>query len=438
MKRNRKKIINLNVNFMTPKKDKKNEESQDMYAQRGVSSSKKDVHKAIEKLGKGLYPKAFCTILPDYLHGRKTHCNISHADGAGTKTSLAYIYWKETGDSSVWKGVVQDSIVMNLDDLACVGAVNVPLLLSASIGRNAFLIPESVLSTIIEGTIEFVEKMKQYGISIVITGGETADVGDLVRTIVIDHTITTSMKRSDVIVNKIQPGDIIVGFASFGQCAYESEYNSGIGSNGLTSLRHDLLGPGYGKKYPESFDPILKKKRLAYCAPYNDTLKWNVQETFPKWNYGGEDGKMNFGKFLLSPTRTYAPVIKKILTKIPHNDIHGIIHCSGGGQTKVMKFVDDNIAVIKNNLFPMPTLFQIIKDRVNKRLEREGKDVNKSMYSTYNMGHRLEMYVPKNTANELISISKDFGIDAQIVGYVKSARTKKLTIKTPLGEFVYE
>jgi phosphoribosylformylglycinamidine cyclo-ligase len=383
------------------------------YGQRGVSSTKEEVHAAIKSVEKGLYPKAFCKIVADIAGNDPGYCNIMHADGAGTKSSLAYIYWKETGDLSVWKGIAQDSIVMNLDDLICVGATN-NILLSSTIGRNKNLIPGEVISALINGTEEFLEEMRKWGIGIFSTGGETADVGDLVRTIIVDSTVFCRMKRAEVIENsKIAPGDVIVGLASFGQAVYEKEYNGGMGSNGLTSARHDVLNRSYAGLFPESFDNNIPEK-LAYSGQLNLTDPTEIPG-------------VNTGKLLLSPTRTYAPVIKKILNGF-RNDVHGIVHCSGGGQTKILHFID-NIHVIKDNLFPVPPLFRMIREQSTTQWEE--------MYKVFNMGHRMELYIPEKIASELINISAEFNIEAQVVGHCESSDQKKLTIASEYGEFIY-
>ncbi len=383
------------------------------YIQRGVSASKEDVHQAISNLDKGLYPKAFCKIVEDTLGNDPSYCNIMHADGAGTKSSLAYLYWKETGDLSVWKGIAQDAIIMNTDDLLCVGATN-NILLSSTIGRNKNLIPGEVISAIIQGTEEVLQMLRDYGVNIILTGGETADVGDLVRTVIVDSTVTCRMKRKDVISNDhIRPGDVIVGLASFGQAKYESEYNGGMGSNGLTSARHDVFNKLLKTKYPESFDPSVPEE-LVYSGKYNltDTIA---------------DCPLNVGKLVLSPTRTYAPIIVEALKNL-RPFIHGIVHCSGGAQTKVLHFVD-NVHVIKNNLFDLPPLFKIIH-------EESGTDM-KEMYKVFNMGHRMEVYLSGEHAQELIQISKGFGVDAQIIGHVEAYSGKKVSIQSQFGEFVY-
>ena len=383
------------------------------YIRRGVSAGKEDVHQAIKNIDKGIFPKAFCKIIPDILGGDTNWCNIMHADGAGTKSSLAYLYWKETGDLSVWKGIAQDAIVMNTDDLLCVGATD-NILISSTIGRNKNLIPGEVISEIIHGTEEFLEEMRSYGIGIHSTGGETADVGDLVRTIIVDSTVTARMQRNEVISNhKIQAGDVIVGLASSGQAKYEKSYNGGMGSNGLTSARHDVFSNIYAKKYPECFDPFLPKD-LVYSG------KLKLTDSSPV------EG-INMGKLVLSPTRTYAPVIKQMLDEY-RGQIHGMVHCSGGAQTKVLHFVD-NLHIIKDNLFDIPPLFRIIQ-------EQSGTDLSE-MYKVFNMGHRMELYVPEEIATELISISESFGIEAMIVGRCEKADEKKLTIgvENPLEYF---
>lgn len=388
--------------------------SSDRYMQRGVSASKEDVHKAIANLDKGLFPQAFCKISPDILGGDADYCNIMHADGAGTKSSLAYLYWKETGDISVWRGIAQDAVVMNTDDLICVGATD-QMLLSSTIGRNKNLIPGEVIAEIINGTEEVLQMLRDNGIGIYSTGGETADVGDLVRTIIVDSTVIGRMKRSDVISNgNIQAGDVIIGLASDGQANYETTYNGGMGSNGLTSARHDVLGKYLATKYPESFDPSVPSD-LVYSG--SRTLTEAVPGT-----------PLNVGQLILSPTRTYAPVVKALLTELrPH--LHGMVHCSGGAQTKVMHFVND-VHVIKDNLFPIPPLFDLI--------QKESGTSFKEMYQVFNMGHRLEVYANPAHADEIIRISQSFGIPAQIVGRVEASATKKLTISSPYGEFIYE
>lgn len=383
----------------------------DRYMQRGVSAAKEDVHKAIEKLDKGLFPKAFCKISPDTLGGDAEYCNIMHADGAGTKTSLAYLYWKETGDISVWRGIAQDSIVMNTDDLICVGAVG-PMLISSSIDRNKNKIPGEVIGEIINGTEECLEMLRSHGVEIYSTGGETADVGDLVRTIAVNSTIIARMKRSDVISNdNIKAGDVIVGLASYGQATYENTYNGGMGSNGLTSARHDVLSKIYAKKYPESYDGEINKD-LVYSG-----AKLLTEEI----------AGVNVGQLILSPTRTFAPVAKAFLAELrPH--IHGMVHCSGGAQTKVLHFIE-NLHVIKDNLFPIPPLFKLIQEQSGTSWQE--------MYKVFNMGHRLEVYLDEQCAQRIIEISQSFGIDAQIIGRVEAADSKKVTIKSEFGEFVY-
>ncbi|WP_396147414.1 AIR synthase related protein [Flavobacterium sp.] len=384
------------------------------YALRGVSASKEDVHNAIKNIDKGLFPKAFCKIVPDYLTHDDAYCIIMHADGAGTKSSLAYLYWKETGDISVWKGIAQDALIMNIDDLLCVGATN-DILLSSTIGRNKNLIPAEVLSAIINGTEELIAELKSFGVTIHSTGGETADVGDLVRTIIVDSTVTARMKRSDVVDNgNIKPGDVIVGLASFGQAKYEKEYNGGMGSNGLTSARHDVFANYLADKFPESYDSSVPKD-LVYSG--------GVQLTDAV-----ENSPIDAGKLVLSPTRTYAPIIKSILNKYTPKDIHGMVHCSGGAQTKVLHFVD-KVHVIKDNLFPVPPLFQLI--------QAQSKTDWKEMYQVFNCGHRMEVYVPQEIAADIIAISQSFGVDAQIVGRVEASETKKLTINSEYGTFEY-
>ncbi|MDC3221212.1 AIR synthase-related protein [Flavobacteriaceae bacterium] len=386
----------------------------DRYSLRGVSADKVDVHNAIKNVDKGLFPKAFCKIVPDYLSGDSNYCLVMHADGAGTKSSLAYMYWKETGDLSVWKGIAQDALIMNIDDLLCVGAVD-NILLSSTIGRNKNLIPGEVIKAIIEGTEELILEMSNYGVNIKSTGGETADVGDLVRTIIVDSTVVARMKKSDIIDNsKITDGDVIIGLESFGKANYESEYNGGMGSNGLTSARHDVFNKSLALKYPESFDPLLPDE-LIYSGSYD--LKQRIE---------GVD--LDAGKLVLSPTRTYAPVIKKILNKYDSSTIHGMIHCSGGAQTKILHFID-NLHIIKDNLFQTPKLFEIIKN--------ESDTDWKEMYKVFNMGHRMEMYVDSSAANNIIEISKSFGVDAKIIGKVEASDSKKLTIISDHGTFEY-
>ncbi len=383
------------------------------YNLRGVSAGKEDVHNAIKNVDKGLFPKAFCKIVPDQLSGDEDYCIVMHADGAGTKSSLAYMYWKETGDISVWKGIAQDALIMNIDDLLCVGATD-NILLSSTIGRNKNLVPGEVISAIINGTEDLLNDLREQGIGIYSTGGETADVGDLVRTIIVDSTVVCRMKREDVISNHtIQDGDVIVGLSSFGQATYESEYNGGMGSNGLTSARHDVFNKTLAEKYPESFDAAVPSE-LVYSGSKGLT----------------EDvgAPLDAGKLVLSPTRTYAPIIKKILDQ-HRSSIHGMVHCSGGAQTKVLHFVDD-VHVIKDNLFPIPPLFELI--------QKESGTEWKEMYKVFNMGHRMEIYVPQNVAQDIIEISKSFNVDAQIVGRVEKNEGKKLTINSPYGEFIYE
>ena len=383
------------------------------YMMRGVSAAKEDVHNAIKNIDKGLFPQAFCKIIPDILGGDPDYCNIMHADGAGTKSSLAYMYWKETGDLSVWKGIAQDAIVMNTDDLLCVGAVD-NILLSSTIGRNKMLVPGEVISEIINGTDSFLEEMRQLGVGIWPTGGETADVGDLVRTIIVDSTVTCRMKRSDVIDNaNINPGDVIVGLSSTGQATYEHRYNGGMVSNGLTSARHDVFAKYLAEKFPESYDQAVPNE-LVYSGKYKLTEKI-------------EGLTVDAGQLVLSPTRTYAPIIRKILDEL-HPEIHGMVHCTGGAQTKVLHFVGENCKVVKDNMFPIPPLFQIIHDC-------SGTDW-KEMYQVFNMGHRMEIYVKPEFADQVIAISKSFGVDAQVVGRIEEG-TRSLTIKSEYGEFNY-
>jgi phosphoribosylformylglycinamidine cyclo-ligase len=387
--------------------------SDQRYNQRGVSASKEDVHNAIKNIDKGLYPKAFCKIIPDILGGDSTYCNIMHADGAGTKSSLAYVYWKETGDISVWKGIAQDALIMNIDDLLCVGATD-NILLSSTIGRNKMLIPGEVISTIINGTSELCEELSQLGVHIYLTGGETADVGDLVRTIIVDSTVTCRMKRSEVISNdNIQAGDVIVGLSSSGKATYEREYNGGMGSNGLTSARHDVFANYLAKKYPESYDNAVPENLV-----YSGGMK--LTDAIAGLN-------MDAGKLVLSPTRTYAPVIRKVLDEL-RPQIHGLVHCSGGAQTKVLHFVD-NLKIIKDNLFPAPPLFKLIH-------EQSGTDWAE-MYKVFNMGHRMEIYLPENYAQEVIAIAQSFNMDAQVIGCVEKSDKKELHIIGEFGEFVY-
>lgn len=388
----------------------------DRYAQRGVSASKEDVHNAIAQLDKGLFPKAFCKIVPDTLAGDPDYCTIMHADGAGTKSSLAYLYWRETGDLSVWKGIAQDAVVMNTDDLICVGATG-PMLLSSTIGRNKNLIPGEVIAEIINGTEEVLQMLRDHGIEIYSTGGETADVGDLVRTIIVDSTVIARMRRDQVISNdRIKAGDVIVGLASFGQAAYETSYNGGMGSNGLTSARHDVLAHYLADKYPESFDPAVDRA-LVYSGSKRLTDTIAV----------GNDESVTVGQLILSPTRTYAPVAKTLLDEL-RTHIHGMVHCSGGAQTKVLHFID-NLHVVKDNLFPLPPLFQLIQEESGTSWQE--------MYKVFNMGHRLEVYLPQHLAQSVIDISRSFGVDAQIIGHVEAFTGKKVTIKSNQGTFLY-
>lgn len=384
----------------------------DRYSQRGVSASKEDVHNAIKNIDKGLYPNAFCKVVPDFLGNDPEYCCVMHADGAGTKSSLAYVYWRETGDISVWKGIAQDAVVMNTDDLLCVGITD-GILLSSTIGRNKRRIPGEVISAIIEGTEECLTMLRENGIGIHSTGGETADVGDIVRTIIVDSTVIARVHRSEIIENNIQPGDVIIGLASFGQATYETTYNGGMGSNGLTSARHDVFGHDYALKYPESYDRAINRK-LVYSG--------NLLATDPT-----EVPGVNVGQLVLSPTRTYAPVIREILQEY-RAEIHGMIHCSGGAQTKVLHFVN-NLHVVKDNLFPIPPLFRMIQ-------EQSGTDL-REMYQVFNMGHRMELYVPASIAQEIIAISESFGIKAQVVGWCESWEGKKLTINTNSEIFEY-
>ncbi|MCO5935215.1 AIR synthase-related protein [Mucilaginibacter sp. RB4R14] len=386
------------------------------YDQRGVSASKEDVHNAIKNIDKGIFPKAFCKIVPDILTNDPEYCNIMHADGAGTKSSLAYTYWKETGDISVWRGIAQDAIIMNLDDLLCVGATD-NILLSSTIGRNKNLIPGEVIAAIINGTEEILAELRDAGIGIYSTGGETADVGDLVRTIIVDSTVTCRMKRADVISNdRIKPGDVIVGLASYGQATYEKEYNGGMGSNGLTSARHDVFNKTIANKYSESFDPAVPQD-LVFSGSKTLTDKIDI----------GNGETMTAGKLVLSATRTYAPIIKTILDKY-RAQVNGMVHCSGGAQTKVLHFID-NLHIIKDNLFPIPPLFKLIQEESNTSWQE--------MYKVFNMGHRMELYVPQEIAVDIIAISKSFGVVAQIIGRVEAADKKQVTITSPYGEFIY-
>ena len=384
------------------------------YAQRGVSASKEDVHNAIKNIDKGLFPQAFCKIVPDHLTNDADYCLIMHADGAGTKSSLAYMYWKETGDISVWKGIAQDALIMNIDDLLCVGATD-HIMLSSTIGRNKNVIPGEVLSAIINGTEELIEDLKEFGVTIHATGGETADVGDLVRTIIVDSTVTARMPRNKVIDNaNIQPGDVIVGLASFGQATYETTYNGGMGSNGLTSARHDVFGHYLADKYPESFDAAVPKE-LVYSGRV-------------KLTDAVEDSPIDAGKLVLSPTRTYAPIIKTILESYNSDSIHGMVHCSGGAQTKILHFVE-GLHIIKDNMFTVPPLFKLIQ-------EQSSTDW-KEMYQVFNCGHRMELYVQPEIADAIIAISKSYNVDAQIIGRVETANSKKLTIQSEFGTFEY-
>lgn len=384
------------------------------YMQRGVSASKEDVHAAIKNVDKGLYPKAFCKIIPDILGGAPEYCNIMHADGAGTKSSLAYLYWRETGDLSVWKGIAQDALIMNIDDLLCVGAVD-GILVSSTIGRNKHLIPGEVIAAIINGTEELLAELREQGIGVYATGGETADVGDLVRTIIVDSTVTCRMRRSDVIDNaRIRPGDVIVGLASYGQASYEREYNGGMGSNGLTSARHDVLTHALAARYPESYDAATPDE-LVYSGTRE--LTEPIAGT-----------PLDAGRLILSPTRTYAPIIRKVLDELRPR-IHGMVHCSGGAQTKVLHFVD-KVHVIKDKLFPTPPLFELI--------QQESGTPWQEMYKVFNMGHRMELYVAPEDAARIIEISESFGVEAQIIGRVEAAERKQLTIHSPYGTLSYE
>ena len=384
------------------------------YMMRGVSAAKEDVHNAIKNIDKGIFPQAFCKIIPDILGGAPDYCNIMHADGAGTKSSLAYLYWKETGDLAVWKGIAQDALIMNTDDLLCVGAVD-NILVSSTIGRNKMLIPGEVISAIINGTDELLAEMREMGIGIYATGGETADVGDLVRTIIVDSTVTCRMKRSDVIDNKnIRPGDVIVGLASFGQASYEKNYNGGMGSNGLTSARHDVFAKYLAECYPESYDHAVPQE-LVYSGQcrLDDVV---------------EGAPVNAGQLVLSPTRTYAPVIKKLLDEM-RSDIHGMVHCTGGAQTKVLHFVNDNCRVVKDNMFAVPPLFRLIQ-------QQSGTEWSE-MYKVFNMGHRMEIYVAPENAEKVIALSRSFNIDAQVIGHIEEGK-KSLTIKSEFGTFDYQ
>ncbi len=409
--------------------------SNQRYMMRGVSAAKEDVHNAIKNIDKGIFPQAFCKITPDILGGDPEYCNIMHADGAGTKSSLAYMYWRETGDLSVWKGIAQDALIMNTDDLLCVGAVD-NILVSSTIGRNKMLIPGEVISAIINGTDELMQELRDMGIGIYGTGGETADVGDLVRTIIVDSTVTCRMKRSDVINNaNIRPGDVIVGLSSCGQATYEKEYNGGMGSNGLTSARHDVFCKELAEKYPESYDHNVPEE-LVYSGKYKLNSKFKIQNSKlkddktkaqPDLNFEFNNFELTIGRLVLSPTRTYAPVVKKMLDEMRPR-IHGMVHCTGGAQTKVLHFVGENCRVIKDNMFPVPPLFKIIQ-------EQSGTDWSE-MYKVFNMGHRLEVYVAPEDAERVIAISKSFNIDAQVVGRIEEGK-KSLLIKSEYGEFEY-
>ncbi len=384
------------------------------YAQRGVSASKEDVHNAIKNIDKGLFPKAFCKIVPDYLTNDDNYCLVMHADGAGTKSSLAYMYWKETGDISVWKGIAQDALIMNIDDLLCIGATD-NILLSSTIGRNKNLIPGEVIAAIINGTEELISELKNFGVTIHSTGGETADVGDLVRTIIVDSTVTARIKRSEVIDNaNIKAGDVIIGLSSSGQATYEKEYNGGMGSNGLTSARHDVFQKYLAEKFPESYDASVPKELV-----YSGTVKLTDDV---------KDAPLDAGKLVLSPTRTYAPIIKEILSNYTFKDIHGIVHCSGGAQTKILHFIED-LHIIKDSMFPIPPLFKLIQE--------QSKTDWKEMYQVFNCGHRMELYVSQEIANDIISISKSFNVDAQIIGRVEASSHKKLTIASKFGTYEY-
>lgn len=393
-----------------------NKKSNNRYDLRGVSASKEDVHEAIKNIDKGLYPKAFCKVVPDYLSNDDDYCIVMHADGAGTKSSLAYMYWKETGDMSVWKGIAQDALVMNIDDLICVGVTN-NIILSSTIGRNKNLIPGNVISSIINGTEEIIEELNRYGVNIYSTGGETADVGDLVRTIIVDSTVTARVKRSEIIDNSnISDGNVIIGLSSFGQSTYENEYNGGMGSNGLTSARHDVFDKYLAKKYPESFDQSIPSELI-----YSGKIKLNQKI---------EGSPLDAGKLVLSPTRTYAPVIKEILSSIVRSNIKGMVHCSGGAQTKILHFLNENLHVIKDNMFEVPILFDLIQKQSNTSWHE--------MYKVFNCGHRMELYVNPKVADDIIKISKSFNIEAKIIGRVEKSSEKKLTIISKYGEFLYK
>ena len=393
-----------------------NKKSNNRYDLRGVSASKEDVHEAIKNIDKGLYPKAFCKVVPDYLSNDDDYCIVMHADGAGTKSSLAYMYWKETGDMSVWKGIAQDALVMNIDDLICVGVTN-NIILSSTIGRNKNLIPGNVISYIINGTEEIIEELKKYGVNIYSTGGETADVGDLVRTIIVDSTVTARVKRSEIIDNSnISDGNVIIGLSSSGQSTYENEYNGGMGSNGLTSARHDVFDKYLAKKYPESFDQSIPSELI-----YSGKIKLNQKI---------EGSPLDAGKLVLSPTRTYAPVIKEILSSIVRSNIKGMVHCSGGAQTKILHFLNENLHAIKDNMFEVPILFDLIQKQSNTSWHE--------MYKVFNCGHRMELYVNPKVADDIINISKSFNIEAKIIGRVEKSSEKKLTIISKYGEFLYK
>ena len=393
-----------------------NKKSNNRYDLRGVSASKEDVHEAIKNIDKGLYPKAFCKVVPDYLSNDDDYCIVMHADGAGTKSSLAYMYWKETGDMSVWKGIDQDALVMNIDDLICVGVTN-NIILSSTIGRNKNLIPGNVISSIINGTEEIIEELNRYGVNIYSTGGETADVGDLVRTIIVDSTVTARVKRSEIIDNSnISDGNVIIGLSSSGQSTYENEYNGGMGSNGLTSARHDVFDKYLAKKYPESFDQSIPSELI-----YSGKIKLNQKI---------EGSPLDAGKLVLSPTRTYAPVIKEILSSVVRSDIKGMVHCSGGAQTKILHFLNENLHAIKDNMFEVPILFDLIQKQSNTSWHE--------MYKVFNCGHRMELYVNPKVADDIIKISKTFNIEAKIIGRVEKSSEKKLTIISKYGEFLYK
>ena len=393
-----------------------NKKSNNRYDLRGVSASKEDVHEAIKNIDKGLYPKAFCKVVPDYLSNDDDYCIVMHADGAGTKSSLAYMYWKETGDMSVWKGIAQDALVMNIDDLICVGVTN-NIILSSTIGRNKNLIPGNVISSIINGTEEIIEELNRYGVNIYSTGGETADVGDLVRTIIVDSTVTARVKRSEIIDNSnISDGNVIIGLSSFGQSTYENEYNGGMGSNGLTSARHDVFDKYLAKKYPESFDQSIPSELI-----YSGKIKLNQKI---------EGSPLDAGKLVLSPTRTYAPVIKEILSSVVRSNIKGMVHCSGGAQTKILHFLNENLHAIKDNMFEVPILFDLIQKQSNTSWHE--------MYKVFNCGHRMELYVNPKVADDIIKISKSFNIEAKIIGRVEKSSEKKLTIISKYGEFSYK